>query len=200
MDHLPFSYITLYPLIFWLASLVVGGGLGWLAALLLRLIFKAWPVGRNVLMLLPWRAVIFALLWMLWSPLFYYAFHIRDLPAATYDFFQIGASLVLLTFILTIAVLVRHWFPSTLGVRLVSEARTLLVVAIMVATIGIGTNPSVNFIRVIRMYIASHFDKSLVWQGWLAVFLMMSLFDFLPGVIEMGLALAADRKKSAAPA
>ncbi|KAF0106802.1 MAG: hypothetical protein FD146_2394 [Anaerolineaceae bacterium] len=200
MDTLPFAYITLYPLVFWLGGLVVGGGLGWAVALLCRAIYRAWPAGRSVLMLAPWRAVIFALLWVLWSPFFYFMLRIRELPRATYDFMQIGTSLLLLAFILAIAVLVRHWFPSTLAVRLVSEARTLAVAAVMVATLGIATSASENFVFVIRVAVASTFDTALIWQGWMFVFLAMLAFDLLPGILQTVLAFVTSRKKSAVPA
>jgi hypothetical protein len=200
MDRLPFLYITAYPLIFWLTGLVVGGGLGWLAAYLLRAIFKAWPAGNSLSMILPWRTLVFTLLWMLWSPLFYFAFHVRGLPPVTYDFVQIGASLALLTFIVTLAALVRHWFPSSLVVRLVSGARSLAVVAVMVATLGIGTNASENFVHVIRVVFSTTFDTSIIWQGWLVVSLAMLTFDLLPGVLQTILAFLANRRNMPVPA
>ena len=196
MGDLPFAYITLYPLLFWLLALILGGGLGWLVALLLRLVYRSWPMGRSILMILPWRAVSFALLWLLWSPFFIFLFRIRELPAFMYDFLQMGLSLPLVALILTVAVLVHHWFPSGLFVRLASEARTLAVATVMIGTLAVGANPSENFVRLIRMAIASTFDTGIVWQGWLYIFLAMLAFDLLPGIVQMVVALVGSKKKT----
>lgn len=195
MENLPFIYITLYPLLFWLIGLVVGGGLGWGTALLLRLLFKAWSPGRSKLIILPWRAVVFALLWLLWSPTFRGTIFVRELPVELYDFFQIGSSLLILAFMLTLALLIRRWFPLSLPVQLISEARTLAVAAIIVCTLAVAGNPSNNYVFIMRTQHAMSFERAILWQGWLFIFLAMLAFDLLLGLVQMLTALLQNKKK-----
>ena len=115
VEHL---LITVIP---WVVGIVVGGGAGAILALLARLLYSALPVLRKPMMLLPWRTAVMGLLALAWIPFL----SVRMGIGPEFGGVTIGLVLLLLTLTASATILVEHWHPSGLVVRLTAAARTL---------------------------------------------------------------------------
>ena len=123
--------ISLVP---WLGGVVVGGGLGYICALVGRRLFSARPGLRRLSMLLPWRTIVVNLL------LLYSVFPIilRLIGVPVRSGVPAQAAIVCLwvlplAFAFTAVVLFESWYSSPLVVRLIAGVRTLATASVAVA-------------------------------------------------------------------
>jgi ABC-type proline/glycine betaine transport system permease subunit len=172
MDHL------LIALVAWIGSLVLGGGVGYLMAHLLRRLMSAMPNNRRIIALVPWRTLLFILILILWSPF---------LPTRLGIGTQTGMVMVSLTISLvacpmTMSTFLDNWFPQTLHVRLMVVARALLFLALF-ATLGVGLigggGAGVYLIQQVNLL---EYGKLL--QGVLLLGGMALLLDLILGFVE----------------
>jgi hypothetical protein len=170
--------ITVIP---WIVGMIVGGGLGAIVALMAHLLFSAVPGLRRPSMLLPWRTLVMGLLVFVWTP--FLVTHLGIGPE--YGGVTVGLVLLLLTMMVSTTVLIEHWHPERLAVRLIARARTLAgasqVIAVGVGFIGGG---GIGFIMMQGMRLL---DTSLAWRGGGIVVGLTLVLDMVIGVVQMGL-------------
>lgn len=170
--------ITVVP---WIVGMIIGGGLGTIVALMVHLLFSAVPGLRRPSMLLPWRTLVMGLLVFVWTPFLVARVGIGP----EYGGVTVGLVLLLLTMMVSTTVLMEHWHPEKLAVRLVAGARTLAgasqVIAVGVGFIGGG---GIGFIMMqgIRLL-----DTSLAWRGVGIVIGLTLVLDVVIGAVQMGL-------------
>jgi osmoprotectant transport system permease protein len=183
LEHL---LISVVPLV---VGLVLGGGLGALCALLIRLVFSALPWSRNLAILLPWRTVLVGLVLLIGVPFLVTQLGIGVKTAA----FSVGLILFLVALAATVRLLVEHWNPSPLSVRFVAGIRTLATASGAVATgIGMMSGGGLGFLIIQGMRLLNY---ELAWQAVLAVVILALVLDSLVGVVQLVLADIIGSKK-----
>jgi len=163
----------------WLAGIGVGTGLGVLFARGCRALFSQRPEWRRLLVLLPWRTLVIALLMIAWSPFVVAAMGIGAMAGGT----MVGVSVFLLALAFTAGTLVKHWHPSPLRVRLIAGARTLAVASALLAVGAgfIGGGGVGHFILDgVRLM-----QYDLMWKGVLIVLTLALGLDLLLGVAQV---------------
>jgi len=173
VEHL---LISLVP---WLAGVVLGGGLGYLCAILVRVLFSSFPDLSKPSMLLPWRAILMSLLLLVLSPASVAILGLGPMAGAV----VVGLSMLLLAMPLTAAILLENWYPSSLSVRLVGGLRTLATASVVVA-VGAGVfgggglgSSMMESVRLLQ------FGRAL--EGWLAILALAVLLDLLLGIPQL---------------
>jgi osmoprotectant transport system permease protein len=183
LEHL---LISVVPLV---VGLVLGGGLGALCALLIRLVFSALPWSRNLAILLPWRTVLVGLVLLLGAPFLVTRLGLGVTTAAI----SVGLILFLLTLVTTIGLLVEHWHPSALGVRVLAGIRMLATASGAIAAgVGFMSGGGLGFLILQGMRLLNY---ELAWQGVLAVVILALVLDSLVGVVQLVLAYIIGSKK-----
>jgi hypothetical protein len=169
------SLISLAP---WLVGVVLGGGLGYACALAARVLICALPGLRSASMLLPWRT--FAVAVPLLSPLIPVVLGLGTLAGAT----MVALFVLLVSLPFTASTLLEHWYPSPLGVRLISGFRSLAAASVAVGTwipmvAGSGGAGVLIFREGWQLL-----DYSLVLRGLCVVALLALVADVLLGVLQ----------------
>jgi ABC-type proline/glycine betaine transport system permease subunit len=167
--------ISLVP---WLVGVIAGGSLGYACALTARSLFSAFPSLRSVSMLLPWR--VFAVTVPLLSPLIPVVLGLGTLAGAT----MVALLVLLVALPFTASTLLEHWYPSPLGVRLISGFRSLAAASVAVGTwipmvAGSGGAGVLIFREGWQLL-----DYSLVLRGLCVVALLALVADVLLGVLQ----------------
>ncbi len=178
MNSAVFRQHLLISLVPWLAGVAVGGGLGYVCALMARKLFSGLPTLRKASILLPWRTIAVTLPLVLFSPLVI-LFGMGQLPAMAW------VALCVFEFFLsfTINVLLEHSNPAPFPVRLISGARTLAVVSVVLAIpttlMGAGGAGALLWRGM------SYRDDSLVREGLAIVVLLALMADILLGALQL---------------
>jgi hypothetical protein len=172
----------LISLVGWLTGAIVGGGLGYGCARLIRFAYSSFPALRTLSILLPWRTVLMVLL-LLVSPVFVPVLAILFGIGATTGMISVGLTILLLTLLVTATLLLEGWFPSPPVVRLVSVARTLAAGSVVLTTsvgllggggVGFKISQSLNLLR---------YDMLLRWG--LTVVVVILIFDLALGILQL---------------
>ena len=161
---LQFLQITLFVL---LPGLLVGGGLGFFFGWLLKLLYKAAPKLRPPFMLFPWRTILLALVIATCTPLLYY---LLGPDQAFSPVLPSAITFLLLVFCLVIDLLLSHWLPTGLGVKLTGLLRTLAVLCPALVLVGSDAAPALlgvdqgqySILRFLQVEVAS----SLSWKAF----------------------------------
>ena len=123
----------LMSLIPWVVGMIVGGGLGVICALLVHFLFSTLPGLRWPSALFPWRTVVMGLLVVVWTPFIVARLGLGPTAGGV----MVGLSVLLLGFSVIGGMLVEHWHPAPLAVRLIGGGRTLVTGAAVLA-VGAG--------------------------------------------------------------
>ena len=123
----------LISVIGWIFGIALGGGLGYLFARWLftesrEKIYRDWPM-----ILIPWRTIIFVAIILVWSPLLVIKLGLGNITGTV----MVGIVLALLTLVMVMKLIFDQKYTRTTWVRFISNARSLLLVAIF-ATLGVG--------------------------------------------------------------
>ena len=173
VEHL---LISLVP---WLAGVALGGGLGYLCAILVRALFSSFPNLSKPAMLLPWRAILMSFLLLVLSPASVAIFGLGPMAGAV----VVGLSMLLLAMPLAASILLENWYPSPLAVRLVGGLRTLATASVVVAVGagvfgGGGLGPSmIESVQLLQ------YGRAL--EGWLVIIALALVLDLLLGIPQL---------------
>jgi hypothetical protein len=179
MNVSTFGEHLLISLVPWLAGVVVGGGLGYVCALVARRLFSTFPGLRKASMLLPWRTVSVTL--PLLSPLVVIPVGLGIVAGAV----MVGLFVLLFALPFTMAILLEQWYPSPLVVRFIARARTLATASVAVAAIGPpmaggGGAGVLIFQQGMRLL-----DYAQMFRGFSTVVFLALTIDVLLGVLQL---------------
>lgn len=171
--------ISLLPCVLGLA---VGGSLAYGCALVGRRMLSANPRLGKWAMLIPWRTIMLALLFIT-TPLFFVRFFgIGDLAEAV----STGSTILLFVFPFTAVLLFEYWYPVPLRERFWGLARTFatasLILGIREAVGFNGGGGGIGFL----MYVEQsrlHFQAAI--EIWLAVVGLVLAVDLLFGLVQL---------------
>ena len=169
--------ISLLP---WLAGVLVGGGLGYACALVVRSLFSTLPGLRRASILLPWRTVIVTLALGVLSPLVPVLIGLGTVAGAAI----VALFVFLFAFPFTVATLLEHWYPSPLVVRLIAGSRILATASVAVAAftavlVGSGGAGALIF-EGWRLL-----DRAQVLRGFSIVVVLALIIDVLLGALQL---------------
>jgi hypothetical protein len=170
--------ISLVP---WLAAVIVGGGLGYLLAVLVRWPYARPPGLRRPSTLVPWRTVATALTFVALSP---------AVPVFTGLGPLAGATMVLLFAFVwampcTASIVLDHWYPSSLAARLVGGFRTLAIATVSISTLTPTMAGSGGAGRLLFQEGWQLLDYPAVVSGFLVVVLLALAIDLLLGGLQI---------------
>ncbi len=184
-------------LLVWLVSCILGGGIGFGIAYLLKLFYRAVPGLRNPLMILPWRTILFGLALPFFSPIFIYLRLLR--LNSTMRPILSGVGFLLIVLAVTAAQTLDHWQPSNLAVRLTGLARTLAVACgFLLAITGAMLNWGMLYFA--NVYLAATFKANGFWIAFGVIAGLGLLLDLILGGVQMALAYMAQNRQKVAPA
>lgn len=173
-EHLLISIVP------WLIGVVVGGGLGYACALVVRRAISYHPGLCQAALLLPWRTVAVVLgLIVLMSRLTVERLGMGVLAG------QVSMGFFILVFALpfTVSTLLEYWSPSALVVRLISKARMLALVSVAVAVMaswwGSG-GAGVLIWQGLR-----NLDDAQLFRGFSIVAIWALIIDVLLGALQL---------------
>lgn len=126
-DHLYISLIA------WLGGIAIGCSVGYLFAQVFMKQASGKPYVDWKIILFPWRSLIFILILLVWSPLLVIWLGLGNLTGIV----MVGITLSLLALSMTMNTLFHKRFPVNIKSVLLSNTRTLLIIAIF-ATLGVG--------------------------------------------------------------
>jgi hypothetical protein len=174
-----------------LAGFLIGGGLGFLFAGLLRQLYRAVPGLRLPSMVLPWRTLIFGFVLFFSSPM-----AILMVPSLTPE--QSAVLYPALVFILLVFFFVVHealnqWNPVPPVLRRVGLARTFAVAGGVIIAIGANAAGAGILGYAQRMF-SQTFRPDGYWIAWGIVMGLGLLFDLLLGIVQMLLAKGEERR------
>jgi len=162
-----------------IVGVLVGGGLGVIYALLLRQLLSARPGVRWLLALLPWRTVVMGLLVVVWTPFIVARLGLGPTAGGV----MVGLSVLLLGSSVTGWMLVEHWHPAPLAVRLIGAGRTLMTGAVVLAVgAGFVGGGGIGFM-VIQYFRLFKYGMAWTWIG--AVVGLLLLLDLVFGVPQV---------------
>lgn len=174
-----------------LAGFFIGGGLGVLFAWLFRQLYRAVPGLRPVLMLLPGRTLLFALVLFFSSPMAFIA--VPSVPQELISAFFPALAFALIVFFIVADGALTHWLPAGLAVRLTGLARTLTIACGVIVAIGANETGS-GILNYARIMYGSTFSPNGFWTALGVVTGLGLVFDLLLGTVQMLLAVAEGRK------
>ena len=163
-----------------LGGIVIGGGLGWVFAIIIRYLWSALPRLQSPSVFLPWRTLLVGLALIVWSPL---------LPARLGLGVGAGSAMVgSFTLIaasgLTMTTLLDHWFPAPLVTRLIAHARTLAAAtnafAVSAGFLGGG---GLGFLILQQ---ANTLQYGGVWSALLLATTVVLISDLAFGAVQLG--------------
>ncbi len=196
---LQFLQSTVFILV---AGLLVGGGLGFFFGWLLKLLYNAKPGLRAPFMLFPWRTILLAALILTCTPVLFY------LLGPDQAFSPVLPSVItflLLVFCLVIDLLLSHWLPTGLGVKLSGLLRTLAVLCPVLVLVGSDPAPPLfgagpggySMLRAVRVQVASTLKLDDMWIMLGIVVGLGLVLDLLLGVVQMLFGLGKKQAKKA---
>ncbi len=178
MNISTFGEHLLISLVPWLAGAIVGGGLGYACALVVRRLFSTFPGLRKASMLLPWRTVAVTL--PLLSPLVAILVGLGTVAGAV----MVGLFVLLFALPFTVVILLEQWYPSPLAVRLIAGAKTLATASVAVAAVGPpmagGGGAGVLIFQGMRLL-----DYAQMLRGFSVVVFLALTLDVLLGVLQL---------------
>jgi len=162
----------------WLGGILIGGGLGYAGAYLLRDLYASKPDVRRAATIVPWRAMVLGLLLFAWSPFIPIRLGLGTAPAMV----MAGLFTVLLWLPFTVGVLMHQWFPASLEVRLLGGSRSLAMAATAAAlAVGVFTGGGVG------PYLMQQINL-LQWgqffRGTLTLAAIAMIVDLLLGILQ----------------
>jgi ABC-type proline/glycine betaine transport system permease subunit len=173
-EHLLISIVP------WLIGVAVGGGLGYVCALVARGLFSTRPGLRRVALLLPWRSVAVTLASVaLLSP----AIAILVGIGRVAGMISVGLFVFVFALPFTVNNLLEHWHSSPLAVRLISGARTLATASVAVAVLGAFSGSGGAGVLIFGGI--THLDKTQTLKGFSIVALISLIIDVLLGALQM---------------
>jgi len=169
-------FISLLPLI---VGLVLGGGLGVACALIARLLLNALPGLRKIAILVPWRTVLVTLILLIWVPFLAIRLGLGVKTGAI----SVGLIIFLVGWAATIGMLIEHWFPAPLGVRIIAGIRTVATASGPIAAgVGLMGGGGLGFLIIQGMRLLNY---KLAWQGLLAVAILTLALDLVVGAVQL---------------
>jgi hypothetical protein len=172
----------LISLVGWLAGAIVGGGLGYAWARLIRFALSSSPAWRAPCILLPWRTGLMVLL-LLVSPVFVPVLAFLFGIGVTTGMISVGLTILVLALLVTATLLLEDWFPSSPVVRLVSVARTLAAGSVVLTTsVGLLGGGGIGF-KISQSLNLLQYDMLLRWGLTLAVVIL--IFDLSLGMLHL---------------
>lgn len=173
--------ISLVP---WLAGVIVGGGFGYVCALVAHSLFSAFPGLRRPSMLLPWRTVAVTL--PLLSPVVPVFVGLGMVAGGV----MVGLFVFLFALPFTVVTLLDHWYASPVLMRLIGGARTLATgsVAVAAVTTVVGGGGGAGWLIFEGMQLL---DYPAMLRGFSIVFLLALMSDILLGALQLLLSLTS---------
>lgn len=168
--------ITLIP---WFLGMTIGGGLGALCGLGIRVMFSTMPALRQPFVLLPWRTLVMGLLIVVWSPFIVSLLGIGPVAGGV----VVGGSTSILALAFAATILVEQEFPTPLSARLVAGARTLAVGSGLIAS-GVGLLGGGGLGHII-LEAARVQEYGLVLKGLLVILILALVLDLGLGLVQM---------------
>lgn len=167
--------ISLVP---WLVGVIIGSGMGYACALLVRRLLTALPGLRRPSMLLPWRTVAVTLL--LLSPAVPVFVGLEMVAGGVI----VGLFVLLSALPFTVVTLLDHWYGSPVLLRLSGGARTLAAASVAVAsvTITVGGGGGAGWLIFEGMRLL---DYPAMLRGFSIVFLLALMSDILLGALQL---------------
>ncbi len=167
-DHL---YISLTA---WLAGIAIGCSFGYFFA---KIFFNQASVKPDIdwkIILFPWRSLIFILILLVWSPLLAIWLGLGNLTGIV----MVGITLSILSLSMTMSTLFHKRFPVSIKSALLSNTRTLLIIAIFV-TLGVGYVGAGGFgfyfYQLVNLLNYNQLIKGFILLGLIAIFLDLIL-------------------------
>ena len=165
----------------WFVAVLVGGGLGYVFAVVMRRAYTRRPRLRRASTLLPWRTLAVTLTLIVLSPL---------IPVFMGLGTAAGATLVALFVLVwalpsTAGAVLDHWYPASLTGRLIGAFRTLATatVAIVILTPAVAGSGGAG--RLIFQEGWQVLDYPQVVRGFLVVVLLALVIDLLLGGLQL---------------
>jgi hypothetical protein len=171
-DHLLITGIA------WAGGLTIGGGAGYLMAGLAQSLISAKPNIRLISTLVPWRALVFALILVVWSPFLAIRLGLGSLTSTM----MVVVTISLLACPMSMMARLNEKFPPSLQVRLISGARTLLLFAVF-AALGAGFAGGGGF-GFFLMQQLNLMEYGRLVQGFLLLGGMALILDLILGIPE----------------
>lgn len=181
MAELPiFSEHLIISLVPWFVAVVVGGGLGYVLAVLARWLYARLPELRRASTLVPWRTAATTLTFIALSPAVPVFIGLGPLA---------GATMVLLFALAwalpcTASAVLDHWHPSSLAGRLIGGFRTLATATVAIATVTPAIAGSGGAGRLIFQEGWQLLDYPGVVRGFLVVVLLVLAIDLVLGGLQ----------------
>ena len=162
----------------WLGGIIVGGGLGYASAYLLRDIFTSKPHLRRAATIVPWRAIVLGILLFACSPFIPIRLGLGTASAMV----VVGLFVVLLWLPFTVGVLLHQWAPASLEARLLGGSRSLAMAAMAAALVvgvltGGGTGPYL-------MQQLNLLQWGQFFRGTLTLAALAMIVDLLLGILQ----------------
>ncbi len=165
----------------WLGGMIVGGGLGYASACLLRDIFISNPHVRRAATIVPWRAMVLGLLLFAWSPFIPIGLGLGTASAMV----MVGLFVVLLWLPFTVGALWHQWFPASLEARLWGGSRSLAMAAMAAAlAVGVFTGGGAGpyLMQQVNLLQWGQFSR-----GALTVAVLAVMVDLLLGILQFAI-------------
>lgn len=173
IDHMLISIVG------WICGMAVGGGIGYLLARWLftpsrEKVFASW-----IMVLIPWRTFVLVSVLFVWSPLLVIKFGLGNLTGTI----MVGMVLAIFALAMVMKMIFDQMYPKTTWVRFVSNARSLLLVAIF-ATLGVGYVGAGGFGfylgQLLNLLDYPNLVQGILVLGWLTLFsdLILGLVQF----------------------
>ena len=170
-DHLYISLIA------WLGGIAIGGSIGYFFAQIFFNTTSKPDIDWKII-LFPWRSLIFILILLVWSPLLVIWLGLGNLTGIV----MVGITLSLLALSMTMSTLFHKRFPVSIKSTLLSNTRTLLIIAIF-ATLGVGYVGAGGFgfyfYQLVNLLNYNQLIKGFILLGVIAIFL-----DLILGFIQ----------------
>jgi hypothetical protein len=174
-DHLLISLVS------WLGGIIIGGGMGYAGAYLLRDLFISKLPVRRAATIVPWRAMVLGLLLFAWSPFIPIRLGLGTASAMV----MVGLFAVLLWLPFAVGVLLHQWFPALLEARLLGGSRSLAMTAMAAAlAVGVPTGRGAGAYLMQQVNLL-HWDQAV--RGALSVAVLALIVDLLLGVLQFAI-------------
>ncbi len=175
--------VVLEHLLISLGTLVVGGTvggvLGLLIALRVRVLFTAAPHLRRLSMLLPGRTIVLNLLILAWSPASVFLVGLGPASGLVDNSFVI----FLFTLALVTSLFLERWCPSLFAVRVIAGLRTLATTSLIVAAF-LGSDDAYGVGWSLWESLATlHYDE--FFQVWLVLANLILILDVFLGIVQL---------------
>lgn len=162
-----------------LLGIMVGGGLGYVFAIVLRKLFTVRPRSRKIALLLPWRTVLMSLMIPLGFPI---TIIVQVGFGVLAGIISVGLIVFLLSLTICTALLLEHWRSTTVANNIISWMRTLVTASVVIAFFpGFFANGGLASAIIVQTQLLNY-DAVLRYYAVLIAIILV--FDLLLGVLQ----------------